>query len=289
MRLSPTLSWTELGHSVARQYLDARSTYTAWVEATTTLKDFSLLGGEKVVGKPMQLKAHDTSVSSGSRNSAWLAQHRLACERLRLLTSALERHRRVNQSLSVGQAPIMVTKLLRELQLASRFGIELTSAHAVLGYAAAAGVRLCSPQDASLAAIWTTTPVVVRKFELRPDVKFIDVLTATDGTFVYDAAQGSATNADGLRLVIDSSASERGTSTEKCPKRACIVSTGGDMAEFTVPEPTELVLSLRKAADDAAPGSHERYLFAALASAVDVLATTYLSAWPKYALNDLQD
>lgn len=209
----------EIDPDAARQYLDARSAFTAleqarqdaeqvrggmvWktVSGTDYLIRTSSRGGQKSLGP--------RSAETERIHAQFVQRKAQATTRLHDLKATVDRHERVNRALRVGRLPTLVVDLLAQLAetgLAPYFRVVGT--HALHAYETAAGVRLgadvTTTMDIDL--LWDTRRRLVFAEQLaRHAPSMLAVLQRVDKTFAlrpdqrYTAVNSRAFEVDILR------------------------------------------------------------------------------------------
>ncbi len=201
-----------------RQYLNARSTFTALEQAQK--KAAEVRGGmywKTQNGAEYLIRTSRTNgqKSLGRRSDetqatydAFIKRKALAEQTLKELTVAMEKHQRLNRALDVGRAPNLFVALLKAFE---KYGLSehflVVGTHAIYAYEAAAGVRVESA--AALATndvdfLWDTRKRVVFVATMEKlDSSLIGLLQKVDPTFaIRDDQKYSAINSKGFEVDI---------------------------------------------------------------------------------------
>jgi hypothetical protein len=211
----------ETSATIARQYIDAVSTFEALEEAQEEAAQ--VRGGMYWhAGQAPSLDAKylvrttpaGAETSLGPRtpeNEAiyerFTLRKRESAERVSGLKAALEQHQRLNRALRVGRVDPLVVALLARLastQLSPRFRVVGT--HALYAYEATAGVRLDSDTLATrdIDLLWDTRKRILFSTQLaRVDSSMLGVLKKVDSTFrIRKSQKYTAVNKDGFEVDI---------------------------------------------------------------------------------------
>lgn len=309
MQVEPlTLSWTELNHSAARQYIDSRAVYSAWIEARGHLRaaefatsnigcQASAEGGlsHYVLGRDKQA----TNLGDDSIHKSLTVLKHIAFERLCGLERSLKIHQRRNRREQVGMAPPVITRVLRAVQeVCEGTPAYLSGSHALLGYAAAAGVHLSWLQPFSAEqSPWLDFDLdLVLRYQLsHEDIE--SMLLRADPTFRYDAKGSVATNSTSLTVTIAQAVKAEpisypprpinltgtisSTVQEGAVHKVHLASEDGNMAEVCVPDVEQLTNFLLNRSE-VCKDSFETQRLISLAYAVQALAKRYLQNWPEH-------
>lgn len=207
---------TELPGDATRQYINARSVFTAYEEASKKLKE--VRGGmvwREQNGSDYLIRTSPASAqkSLGPRSEKteiiyhdFISRKELATERIRDLRSELEKQRRVNKALRVGRAPDMLVDILNRLvESGVSEYFTVIGTHALYAYEAAAGIMIHDPD--ALATIDVDLLWDVRKrikFISRMDdigTSFLGLLKKIDRTFERrDGQLYTAVNSKGFEV-----------------------------------------------------------------------------------------
>jgi len=211
----------ETSATVARQYIDAVSTFEALEEAQEEAAQ--VRGGMYWHAGPasspeskylVRTTPAGAETSLGARTSDTEAiyerftQRKLeSAERVSGLKAALEQHQRLNRALRVGRVDPLVVALLSRLsstQLSPHFRVVGT--HALYAYEATAGVRLDSDTLATrdIDLLWDTRKRILFSTQLaRVDSSMLGVLKKVDNTFrIRKSQKYTAVNKDGFEVDI---------------------------------------------------------------------------------------
>lgn len=193
----------EIDPDAARQYIDARSAFTALEQArheagqvrggmvwkTVRGTDYLVRTSPKGTQKGLGARSAETE----RLHAAFTARKERATGRLRELRAAVERHERLNRALRVGRMPNLVIELLALLAdtgLAPYFRVVGT--HALYAYETAAGVRLGSNVTTTMDIdlLWDTRRRIVFAQQLaRHAPSMLSVLQRVDKTFTLRPEQ----------------------------------------------------------------------------------------------------
>lgn len=261
-----------------RQYIDARSTYTAWEDARK--EALAVRGGmywkKQGVGEYLiRTGTRNTQKSLGLRTpetdaiyTRFTERKAAAEQRLADLKETMTRQQRMNRALYVGRAPNVLVDILQALdkaELSEYFTVVGT--HALYAYEAAAGVLIAPPeamatQDVDL--LWDTRKRLRFVANMkRLDASMLGLLQRVDPSFRLRSDQHyTAVNSKGfevdilrreaieddphpVRLTEDEEdfwvvqAKKAGTLLNAAPFSAMVVSANGHMARMhTVPPNT---------------------------------------------------
>jgi len=211
------LYWTEIAEDARRQFIDANSTFTAWESARKAAAE--VRGGmiwRQQDGKDYLIRTSPTGSqkSLGPRSqqteeiySGFKIRKEQAEQRLADLTSALERHKRMNRALYVGRAPAILVEILNRLDkagLSEHFTVVGT--HALYAYEATAGVRFresaLATRDVDL--LWDVRKrlTFISQME-RLDTSMLNLIRKVDKTFEIRKDQKyTAVNSQGFEVDI---------------------------------------------------------------------------------------
>ena len=211
----------EISATIARQYIDAVSTFEALEEAQEEAAQ--VRGGMYWhAGPPSSPESKylvrttpagaETSLGSYTPENAAIYERftqrkRESVERVSGLKAALEQHQRLNRALRVGRVDPLVVALLGRLastQLSPHFRVVGT--HALYAYEAAAGVRLDSDTLATrdIDLLWDTRKRILFSTQLaKVDSSMLGVLKKVDSTFrIRQSQKYTAVNKDGFEVDI---------------------------------------------------------------------------------------
>lgn len=207
--------------NIARQYIDAVSTFEALEEAQEEAAQ--VRGGMYWHAGPapspdakylVRTTPAGAETSLGSRtpeNEAiyerFTLRKRESVERVAGLKAALEQHQRLNRALRVGRVDPLVVALLARLastQLSPHFRVVGT--HALYAYEATAGVRLDSDTLATrdMDLLWDTRKRILFSTQLaKIDSSMLGVLKKVDSSFrIRKSQKYTAVNKDGFEVDI---------------------------------------------------------------------------------------
>lgn len=208
----------DIGDDARRQYIDARSAFSAWEEAVRNAAE--VRGGMywKRQGSGEYLirtSATNAQKSLGPRSpqneaifNSFTAKKAMAETRLSGLQAELVRHRRMNRALFVGRAPQLLVDILAQLaraELSEHFTVVGT--HALYAYEAAACVRFepaaaLATRDVDL--LWDTRKRVA--FDTRMKIlntSMLGLLQKVDPTFqLREDQRCTAVNSKGFEVDI---------------------------------------------------------------------------------------
>jgi hypothetical protein len=211
----------EISPAIARQYIDAVSTFEALEEAREEAAQ--VRGGMYWHAGPpsspeskylVRTTPAGSETSLGPRtpeNEAiyerFTLRKRESVERVSGLKAALEQHQRLNRALRVGRVDPLVVALLARLastQLSSHFRVVGT--HALYAYEATAGVRLDSDTLATrdMDLLWDTRKRILFSTQLaKVDSSMLGVLKKVDSSFrIRKSQKYTAVNKDGFEVDI---------------------------------------------------------------------------------------
>jgi hypothetical protein len=211
----------EISPAIARQYIDAVSTFEALEEAHEEAAQ--VRGGMYWHAGPapspdakylVRTTPAGAETSLGPRtpeNEAiyerFTLRKRESVERVSGLKAALEQHQRLNRALRVGRVDPLVVALLGRLastQLSPHFRVVGT--HALYAYEATAGVRLDSDTLATrdMDLLWDTRKRILFSTQLaKVDSSMLGVLKKVDSSFrIRKSQKYTAVNKDGFEVDI---------------------------------------------------------------------------------------
>ena len=211
----------ETSATIARQYIDAVSTFEALEEAQEEAAQ--VRGGMYWHAGPaaapeakylVRTTPAGAETSLGTRTAETEAiyerftkRKRESAERVSGLKAALEQHQRLNRALHVGRVDPLVVALLGRLastQLSPHFRVVGT--HALYAYEATAGVRLNSDTLATrdMDLLWDTRKRILFSTRLaKVDSSMLGVLKKVDNTFrIRKSQKYTAVNKDGFEVDI---------------------------------------------------------------------------------------
>ena len=211
----------ETSATIARQYIDAVSTFEAleeaqeeaaqvrggmyWHAGPTTAPDAKYLVRTTPAGAETSLGARTPETEAIYER--FTQRKRESAERVSGLKSALEQHQRLNRALRVGRVDPLVVALLGRLastQLSPHFRVVGT--HALYAYEATAGVRLDSDTLATrdIDLLWDTRKRILFSTQLaKLDSSMLGVLKKVDSTFrIRKSQKYTAVNKDGFEVDI---------------------------------------------------------------------------------------
>ncbi len=191
-------SFVDIGDDARRQYIDIKSVFSAWEDASREAAE--VRGGMywKRQGKGEYLirtSVKNAQKSLGPRSPETEAIHSKFTQkkaeaegRVADLQAQLVREQRMNRALHVGRAPQLLVDILAEL---ARSGVAdhftVVGTHALYGYEAAAGVRIESPgalatRDVDL--LWDTRKRIRFMTQMSTvGTSMLELLKKVDATF----------------------------------------------------------------------------------------------------------
>jgi len=212
-----TYSWRELSEDQHRQYINARSVFTAWEDAKKSAAE--VRGGmfwKRQGGKEYLIRTavDNAQKSLGARSEDteriyknFVTRKERAEARLSDLAGELERQQRLNRALGVGRAPNLLVGLLDRLaksNLAEYFTVVGT--HALYAYESAAGVRF---HESALATIdidllWDTRKRVRFVTQMAAlESSMLQLIRKVDSTFeLREGQRYTAVNSKGFEVDI---------------------------------------------------------------------------------------
>ena len=211
----------ETSATIARQYIDAVSTFEAleeakeeaaqvrggmyWHAGPAAAPEAKYLVRTTPAGAETSLGARTTETEAIYER--FTKRKRESAERVSGLKAALEQHQRLNRALRVGRVDPLVVALLSRLastQLSQHFRVVGT--HALYAYEATAGVRLDSDTLATrdMDLLWDTRKRISFSTQLaKVDSSMLGVLKKVDSTFRIRRSQKyTAINKDGFEVDI---------------------------------------------------------------------------------------
>jgi len=215
----------ETSATVARQYIDAVSTFEAleeaqveaaqvrggmyWHAGPPSAPDAKYLVRTTPAGNETSLGARTPDTEA--MYERFTQRKRESAERVSGLKAALEQHQRLNRALRVGRVDPLVVALLSRLastQLSPHFRVVGT--HALYAYESAAGVRLDSDTLATrdIDLLWDTRKRILFSTQLaKVDSSMLGVLKKVDSTFrirkmTSKSQKYTAVNKDGFEVDI---------------------------------------------------------------------------------------
>lgn len=211
----------ETSATIARQYIDAVSTFEAleeaqeeaaqvrggmyWHAGPAAAPEAKYLVRTTPAGAETSLGARTTETEAIYER--FTKRKRESAERVSGLKAALEQHQRLNRALRVGRVDPLVVALLSRLastQLSQHFRVVGT--HALYAYEATAGVRLDSDTLATrdMDLLWDTRKRISFSTQLaKVDSSMLGVLKKVDSTFrIRKGQKYTAVNKDGFEVDI---------------------------------------------------------------------------------------
>jgi hypothetical protein len=211
----------ETSATIARQYIDAVSTFEAleeaqeeaaqvrggmyWHAGPASSPDAKYLVRTTPAGAETSLGARTTETEAIYER--FTKRKRESAERVSGLKAALEQHQRLNRALRVGRVDPLVVALLSRLantQLSPHFRVVGT--HALYAYEATAGVRLDSDALATrdMDLLWDTRKRILFSTQLaKVDSSMLGVLKKVDNSFrIRKSQKYTAVNKDGFEVDI---------------------------------------------------------------------------------------
>ncbi|MBC7621334.1 MAG: hypothetical protein H7293_20530 [Candidatus Saccharibacteria bacterium] len=293
----------EISATVARQYIDAVSTFEALEEAQDEAAQ--VRGGMYWHAGPAS--APDTKylvrttpagaeTGLGTRTPETEAMYerftqrkRESTERVSGLKAALEQHQRLNRALRVGRVDPLVVALLGRLastQLSPHFRVVGT--HALYAYESTAGVRLDSDTLATrgMDLLWDTRKRILFSTQLaKVDSSMLGVLKKVDSSFrirkmTSKSQKYTAVNKDGFEVDIIRRAN---VLLDSPGFSAVIVATNGTMARMNTVHPATFVAFKRWMANQADREALKRRRDVLQAETVQTVLGKYLPLSPPVA------
>ena len=281
----------EASATIARQYIDAVSTFEALEEAQEEAAQ--VRGGMYWHAGPasapeakylVRTTPAGAEASLGARTPDTEAMYerftlrkRESAERVSGLKAALEQHQRLNRALRVGRVDPLVVALLSRLastQLSPHFRVVGT--HALYAYEATAGVRLDADTLATrdIDLLWDTRKRILFSTQLaRVDSSMLGVLKKVDNTFrIRKSQKYTAVNKDGFEVDII----RREREGDDPGFSAVIVATNGSMARMNTVHPATFVAFKRWMANQPDREALKRRRDVLQADAVQELLDKYL-------------
>jgi hypothetical protein len=211
----------ETSATIARQYIDAVSTFEAleeaqeeaahvrggmyWHAGPASSPDAKYLVRTTPAGAETSLGAR--TAETEAIYERFTKRKRESAERVSGLKAALEQHQRLNRALRVGRVDPLVVALLSRLastQLSPHFRVVGT--HALYAYEATAGVRLDSDALATrdMDLLWDTRKRILFSTQLaKVDSSMLGVLKKVDNSFrIRKSQKYTAVNKDGFEVDI---------------------------------------------------------------------------------------
>ena len=212
-----TYSWRELSEDQHRQYINARSVFTAWEDAKKSAAEvrggmfWKRQGGKEYL---IRTSVDNAQKSLGARSKDtqciyenFVKRKERAEARLSDLAGELERQQRLNRALGVGRAPNLLVGLLDRLtksNLAEYFTVVGT--HALYAYEIAAGVRF---HESALSTIdidllWDTRKRVRFVTQMAAlESSMLQLIRKVDSTFeLRESQRYTAVNSKGFEVDI---------------------------------------------------------------------------------------
>lgn len=281
----------EISATIARQYIDAVSTFEAledaqeeaaqvrggmyWHAGPASVPDAKYLVRTTPAGAETSLGARTSDTEA--MYERFTQRKRQSAERVSGLKAALEQHQRLNRALRVGRVDPLVVALLGRLastQLSPHFRVVGT--HALYAYEATAGVRLDSDTLATrdIDLLWDTRKRILFSTQLaRVDSSMLGVLKKVDSTFrIRKSQKYTAVNKDGFEVDII----RRERAGDDPGFSAVIVATNGTMARMNTVHPATFVAFKRWMANQADREAIKRRRDVLQADAVQELLHKYL-------------
>lgn len=211
------LEFHDIGDDARRQYIDARSAFTALEAAqaeaamvrggmywkTVNGSDYLVRTSARNAQKSLGPRSADTEAMYAS----FVARKEQSDTRVKNLTAAVKRQQRMNRALFVGRVPTVVVDILNMMHrysVAEHFTVVGT--HAIYAYEAAAGVRVESAAIATrdIDLLWDTRKRLKLATQLkRLDSSMLALLRKVDKTFALrDGQLYTAVNSQGFEVDI---------------------------------------------------------------------------------------
>ena len=289
----------EISPAIARQYIDAVSTFEALEEARDEAAQ--VRGGMYWHAGPpsspeskylVRTTPAGAETSLGPRtpeNEAiyerFTLRKRESVERVSGLKAALEQHQRLNRALRVGRVDPLVVALLARLastQLSPHFRVVGT--HALYAYEATAGVRLDSDTLATrdMDLLWDTRKRILFSTQLaKVDSSMLGVLKKVDSSFrIRKSQKYTAVNKDGFEVDI---IRRPNVLLDSPGFSAVIVATNGTMARMNTVHPATFVAFKRWMANQPDREALKRRRDVLQAETVQTLLDKYLPLSPPMA------
>lgn len=207
-----------LADDAQRQYVDARSSYTAWEDARKEAQ--AVRGGmywkKQGVGEYLiRTGTRNTQKSLGPRSAdteaiytRFVERKSVAEQRLAELNETMTRQQRMNRALYVGRAPNLLVDILEALDKAGLSDyFTVVGTHALYAYEAAAGVLIAPPEalatrDVDL--LWDTRKRLRFVADMRRlDASMLGLLQQVDASFRLRSDQHyTAVNSKGFEVDI---------------------------------------------------------------------------------------
>lgn len=282
----------ETSATVARQYIDAVSTFEAleeaqneaaqvrggmyWHAGPATAPDAKYLVRTTPAGAETSLGARTPDTEAIYER--FTQRKRESAERVSGLKAALAQHQRLNRALRVGRVDPLVVALLGRLastQLSPHFRVVGT--HALYAYESTAGVRLDSDALATrdIDLLWGTRKLILFSTQLaRVDSSMLGLLKKVDNTFrIRKSQKYTAVNKDGFEVDIIRRAN---VLLDSPGFSAVIVASNGTMARMNTVHPTTFVALKRWMANQPDREALKRRRDVLQADAVQELLDKYL-------------
>lgn len=219
-KLVKTIKFLDLNPDQHRQYIDAKSVFTAWEEAKKAAAEVRGSMCWRTVGNTEYLIRRSSAGAQKSLGpraeqteaifTKFTEKKTAAKERLGQLTESMTRHQKLNRALDIGRTPQILVDILNRLEkegLSKHFMVIGT--HALYAYEAAAGVRIAigdalATNDIDL--LWDTR----KRLQFVTHMKsvgssMLNLLKKVDPTFelrrdqLYTAVNGSGYEVDIIR------------------------------------------------------------------------------------------
>lgn len=314
MNPSESYTWSELSDAAAIQYAEACSGHAAWIDARAHLAAFrgvawqpeSTAGVTSEILVRTDCQGNRTMLGRRSKGTQCVANsyallERLAQQHFDELNIARRHHQLLSIDLELGQASVQLVQLLDTLQYAlDGKPVTVLGPHALLGYAAAAGVTLSHVENMhTVGSADASLDLTLAVTDVPNDDKLEAALSLVDSTFVLDRATCTATSATGIEIRfvprvaadtwLDGEAAgslRRETSLPEHPARCDgprlihILSSEGEIVQIAVPGPTALIRQLEAYAIQTR--DLERVIcYRTVARSVEALCLQYLPCWPR--------
>jgi len=182
------LFWGEIGEDAQRQYIDARSVFTALEDARKSAAE--VRGGMYWQHKNgtdylMRTSVNNSQKSIGPRSAEtetiyknFITRKNSAVKRVSDLGAELVRHQKMNRALGVGRAPRLLIDLLNKLSKSGLTGFfTVIGTHALYAYESTAGVRFAEPEALA-------TRDIDLLWDVRKRLSFITQMEVLDSSFL---------------------------------------------------------------------------------------------------------
>ncbi|MBV8635030.1 MAG: hypothetical protein JO002_11105 [Burkholderiaceae bacterium] len=212
-----------LDDDAARQYINARATFTAWEQAQAVAAN--IRGGmhwkrrsapnsstEYLIRTSANAKRSETSLGPRSEKTEriygdFIQRKQDAADRLAGLKAAVEKAGAMNRALRVGQVPLMVVEILNRIaQSGLTDHFRVVGTHALYAYEAAAGIHFGTEALATMDIdlLWDVRKRIAFSTALaRVDGSMLGVLQRVDKSFrLRDDQKYTAVNNDGFEVDI---------------------------------------------------------------------------------------